>query len=1096
MPTPEDRNGVGPTAPLLLLVVLALMCATPRPAVAAEAAAKPIRDGNLLKNPSFTSGLAAWKAGPIGNTPAARAEIDRGVFRGSDMASLRLEAATGRRVWLHQFGIARDPRVAKYRFTLWWRCRGLSPDWIMRFGVQQRKVGAYVRTLQNRHAPCGASKDWTLAMIEFEPPAAAEEFAVYVGLWFDDRRGNPPKGGGTLWIDDVAFTPVLDAQAKPANNPAAADPKLVVESLHPFGERGLFRPGQPVRLTLSLKNNTPTRAALEVKVQVTDFADAPVGHKAMKVAAEPSAKCSVAIELPAPPTRGFFCVRASIWQDGRLVARPATSFCVVEPVEPRDPFFAIDPNGLSFDLLDAFRIIGVGSVGIYQPWAVPKEALADLKAYMQKQLDTRWAPVWKSDFNIVGYVKIDPAFHPRRIREATLARRERGVFPYPDALFTELGDAVEAEATVMKGRVKLWIIQEEIDAWIHNPKAPAGSGTCELARHILMTRVAYDRLKKVDPTCTVAGFGICTDYKGDPPFKLVRRMLPELKDHVDLIALDPYCEAYELGKSRIMGPEGAKLRQVLLNTQKLQAEWGKKRDVVIAEKGLSVPYHIPPDHPLHKRFANLTARNLIVAKSATPTIYYSLFTGVSPWVGHRIRKRGVPSTDEQPVSDFGIWKATPDGKGGTAYFPRSAVAAYATVARALAHATDAVELNVRKGFHSYVFRKGQAAVAALWTTDEKPYPVRLELPVAAEHCDLMGNRRALPAGPAEVALSRSPVFLTCKAGQKPMCAAIEKMAFPLLPAVEAEAHLSDLSTLTVHLVNQTRQAVATEIELDPPKGIRLPVRARKVAVPPQGRTAVHFALAGLKPTSSQGATLAARVRAGGHVATVAADLRAVPVPRLRDGLPVDGDLSKYPQASAIVLDGIGHLFPNAGVADKGLWTGPKDLSVRCYVAWDAKHFRIAARVADDLHMQRQRGSLLWMDDCLQFAFDTRNDALSPETTGTAGYDTNDYNYGMALTAAGPQLHCWVERGRTDTGGPRPFPLAIKRVGGETVYELAIPWAALAPLAPKPGRAFGFSFIAFDSDRTEDRQAAYYMGLSPGIADGQDPSAYRTFVLAP
>lgn len=104
--------------------------------------------------------------------------------------------------------------------------------------------------------------------------------------------------------------------------------------------------------------------------------------------------------------------------------------------------------------------------------------------------------------------------------------------------------------------------------------------------------------------------------------------------------------------------------------------------------------------------------------------------------------------------------------------------------------------------------------------------------------------------------------------------------------------------------------------------------------------------------------------------------------------------------------------------------------------------------------------------------------------------------GMALTSAGPQCYCWVDKGKTEDAGPRTFPLVVKREGSETVFELAIPWESLAPLEPRPGKAFGFSFVVFDSDCTEDRQAAYGMALTPGIAGGQDPSAYRTFVLEP
>lgn len=72
-------------------------------------------------------------------------------------------------------------------------------------------------------------------------------------------------------------------------------------------------------------------------------------------------------------------------------------------------------------------------------------------------------------------------------------------------------------------------------------------------------------------------------------------------------------------------------------------------------------------------------------------------------------------------------------------------------------------------------------------------------------------------------------------------------------------------------------------------------------------------------------------------------------------------------------------------------------------------------------------------------------------------------------------------------------VAVKRTDSETCYELALPWVALK-VKPRPGLAFVFSFIVFDLDSPGEQQASYWLGLTPGIAGGQDPSQYRTFVL--
>jgi hypothetical protein len=226
-----------------------------------------------------------------------------------------------------------------------------------------------------------------------------------------------------------------------------------------------------------------------------------------------------------------------------------------------------------------------------------------------------------------------------------------------------------------------------------------------------------------------------------------------------------------------------------------------------------------------------------------------------------------------------------------------------------------------------------------------------------------------------------------------------------------------------------------------------------------------------------------------------ADLHATPVPHLRQPVTIDGDLAETSGLPTIAMDSPRYLQPAvAKMPESHLWTGTDDLAVALTLAWNEQGLYLAARVRDDVQLQRQSGQFLWMDDCLQFAIDAANDALPPATTGRTGYDANDFNAGMALTTAGPAFQVWVEKGSPKTAGGRDYPVAIRREGTETCYETLIPWATLPPLQPKPGRAFGFSLLAFDSDRPEDRQAAYRLELTPGIADGQDPSAYRTFVL--
>ena len=728
--------------------------------------------GNLVQNPGFAEGLEHWAVEPLGDTPVVAPAIDPGVSRTGRGASLKLPTEAGKRTVVRQIGIPRDPRVKRYRFSVWTRARGVPADWMARFGIQSSADGRAWRTFQNRHVSCAIVRNWGRTVIQFEPPPGTRQMAVYVSTWFDEAPAPaPPAQGAAVWFDDVSLAPVQDEET--LRRAAKAPARIAVESFHPLGQRGLFRAGETIRLPLAVKHNGTTPAALEIAIEVKDFDSVSVTEQTERAVLAGGAVLERTIELPAPPTRGFFCARATVKENGRQVAQSATGFCVIEPVNQRDPFFGIDPNGLTPDLLEALRWIGVGSLGIHAWWGVPKEALGDVKGYVRAQVKKQLSPYLESDFNLVGYLKIDPGFHPGWVQKETLARRRKGLFPYPDALLEVIGDVAEAEAMAMKDRVRTWIIQEEIDAWVNNPNAPAGSGTCELARHVLMTRIAYERLKKVDPGFVVAGLSVCGDYRGDPPYQLVRRVMPELRGHLDLLAPDVYCGAYDFTRDVVTGPEVGRLRQALLATRRVQAASGMGKELIIAEKGLGVAYHAPPDGPTNKAMADYTARNLIVARSAAPVKLYShyLSAGSSLW---HIQKRGYPSDDDNPVTDFGMWKRTMDGRRRQHYQPRPVVAAYATVARVLAGTDEPAELPVRDELYCYLFRKKGRTVAALWTTAGGPCPLRIAMPAASEHWDLMGNVRALAAGEVEITASESPLFLVVRADRDAVAAAIKK----------------------------------------------------------------------------------------------------------------------------------------------------------------------------------------------------------------------------------------------------------------------------------------------------------------------------------
>ena len=180
------------------------------------------------------------------------------------------------------------------------------------------------------------------------------------------------------------------------------------------------------------------------------------------------------------------------------------------------------------------------------------------------------------------------------------------------------------------------------------------------------------------------------------------------------------------------------------------------------------------------------------------------------------------------------------------------------------------------------------------------------------------------------------------------------------------------------------------------------------------------------------------------------------------------------------LDEWGTGFPIRIGIDSGERSDPKDgppasdtdLCPEAQVQWDAAALYLAVRVRDDIHRNDQKDGALWDGDGLQFSF-----APQPDTA-----DAPRAEFGCALTTTGPQAWAWQAFPRAPTG-PVQFPLAIKRLDAETLYEMAVPWAMLPGIEPRPGAWFGFSLLVDE----QDTAGRGYYGWHGGVSEPKDPA---------
>lgn len=284
--------------------------------------------------------------------------------------------------------------------------------------------------------------------------------------------------------------------------------------------------------------------------------------------------------------------------------------------------------------------------------------------------------------------------------------------------------------------------------------------------------------------------------------------------------------------------------------------------------------------------------------------------------------------------------------------------------------------------------------------------------------------------------------------------------------------------LAVELANLRTRPIEGTLAIDPPEGW------------PQ-QESVDFALG-----PSERATVILPVAApfdvttGRHRADLAVTLDGQAVPPTRVYIPVptpcqraarpiviDGDLDDWGSFDPIRVNAPGEGGDEARRARA-------DLSAAAYLAWDDECFYLAARVRDNVFSEQYRGTLIWLGDSIQFAVD-------PLCDGGDVYQEDDYEYGLALTRSG--LETWQWAGPPYKPGPAPgIRAVVTRRGWRTSYEIAVPWALLAPLSPQAGRGFGLSLLFNDDDA--DGEGRTYLEWGGGIAERKRPNEFQQVLL--
>ena len=822
-------------------------------------------------------------------------------------------------------------------------------------------------------------------------------------------------------------------------------------SLTPGGVRGIYLPGEVPELTLTVSNATPA-TAVAVKLTTTDYFGRIVAEGEEKLEIAANGVASKRLAYPQFDKPGYFATAAA-WTAGTASGTAEGAFVNAGPLPAKpDRLFGI--SCFSENSTEVFRRMGVGTKGLALNWgwlessAKPGIENIDLESRKREVREMRAAGI-----RVIGMVNASDAFAPHRYRKPGVRGIDDPIADVPKYL----GDVeryYRFVATAFKDDIDDWRAVCEIN--IAGPASPYLAD-----RYVELVGLLSRTLRSVNPKNQLMALGTSGgDGRDNPRFRYSRGLLPRVAKFIDGLAPDQYTagQCYGDGFDNL-NSEDAQLREIMQASIALADEFGLKR-VSIDEKGPSFVRALPCSASKDTLAADTVAREFIILKTL-PRVEHWLYYRPYNWNG-------------QNAIDYGMWEKAN---------PRHVVASYAATARQMAHVRFVKGLDVHGDIPCWVFERDGRFFATLWYNGGKPLAFRMPAGSVREARDVLGN--PLDAADGTVTLSSSPVYVFFDSK-----ATLEK-------AIAA-------ATFDVPVLSATLETMAADRTL---------LVVRNLSAKPLRVTASGFAAEPAQPLPSalaepfEVAPLASRTV---ELDFSAAKSRLTLTPDAGAAVTVEGAFAPYrvkrisgwddlADAPEIALDDPDRQAPGyADLTVNGAYNGLDDLSARGRFGYDDEAFYLEFFVKDDVHENYSLPARLFVGDCVQFAFDTENNARLKILEGNRGFDDDDYNIVSGLAYGKSLSVCFgaaaANRARLNEKAVGETTIVRDEPKGVTHYRVRIPFADLAPLRPEKGRVFGFSYLVFDYDHSEKTYFNYYIQFTPGIASPPDPSKFAAFMF--
>ena len=511
--------------------------------------------------------------------------------------------------------------------------------------------------------------------------------------------------------------------------------------------QGIFRKSEAPRTDFQFENASTREHKVSVKVVLADFYGRKVFETARDFTLPPQSITPCQVEYPRLELPGFYSVAAE-WRSEESDGRYRGGFVTVEePLKDPDRTFSFSPweGDIAWRNVEAQALLGCGLKGI-----------TFFGRFVQ---DSDFAPVERSvaacearGLTVVGTLVMPsgrflPKFKPDP------EKLKRGEFPYDDDYFQETTKRITELAKRYRGRIKYWILYDELDCSVLRY-------SYAIEHYIRLTKAVCEAFRAVDPDVVITGITVTGhDNKAVPRYPILHQVWPQLKNHLDGLALDAYSAGNTFGPNwTSKDPVSGEFREIVRAAYEISSADGRNH-LCIHERGYAHSADLPVDGDYEIARARAYAADFVLTKTM-PEVEFVLFFN---W----------RTGNDGPSRQFGFMvheNATPSA------------AAFAAAARRLAHVKYLHQIRLpHNALQCFVFRRGDTTVVPLWISAEPTdFKIRAEFrcPAVAglQAFDLQGNpvRFKLDGGEMVLPLSASPLYLETAAAPETVEAALRQ----------------------------------------------------------------------------------------------------------------------------------------------------------------------------------------------------------------------------------------------------------------------------------------------------------------------------------